>query len=131
IVLEDLSDAVAARSPGVYPAAEIEPADTLEIVFTSGTTSEPKGVVISHANVLVNLESLESEIAKYRDIERLFRPIRFLNLVPLSHVLGQFMGMFVPPLLGGTVIFQDTLNPSEVIRNIKRQRVTVLVAVPR
>jgi len=129
--LDSLRELLAQRPHEPYRGPALARDDTLEIVFTSGTTSEPKGVVISHANVLANLESLESEIAKYRDIERLFRPIRFLNLVPLSHVLGQFMGMFVPPLLAGTVIFQDTLNPSEVIRNIKRQRVTVLVAVPR
>src|SRR5207245_93210 len=73
----------------------------------------------------------ETEIRKYLKYERFFHPIRFLNLVPLSHVFGQFMGLFVPPLLAGTVAFQDTLNPSEVLRTIRRERISVLVAVPR
>jgi long-chain acyl-CoA synthetase len=131
LALEDLSDAIAARSPGVYPAAEIEPADTLEIVFTSGTTAEPKGVVITHGNVLANVAPLESEIRKYLKHERWVHPVRFLNLLPLSHVFGQFLGIFLPPLMGGTVIFQDTFNPTEVIAAIRRERVSVLVAVPR
>ena len=57
--------------------------------------------------------------------------MRFLNLLPLSHVFGQFLGMFLPPLLGGTVIFQDELKPSEVMGTIRRERVSVLVSVPR
>jgi long-chain acyl-CoA synthetase len=46
-------------------------------------------------------------------------------------VFGQFLGMFLPPLLGGTVIFQDELKPSEVVNTIRRERVSVLVSVPR
>src|SRR6202021_551875 len=49
----------------------------------------------------------------------------------LSHVFGQFLGMFLPPLLGGTVIFQEELKPSEIIRTIRRERISVLVSVPR
>jgi long-chain acyl-CoA synthetase len=57
--------------------------------------------------------------------------VRFLNLLPLSHVFGQFLGMFLPPLLGGTVIFQEELKPSEIVNTIRRERVSVLVTVPR
>ena len=102
-----------------------------QIIFTSGTTAEPKGVVLTHGNILANLEPLEKEIAPYLKYERLVHPLRFLNLLPLSHVFGQFLGVFVPPLLGATVFFQDTLNPSEVIRTIRTERVSVLIAVPR
>ncbi|HEY3971459.1 MAG TPA: AMP-binding protein [Candidatus Sulfotelmatobacter sp.] len=105
--------------------------DTLQIVFTSGTTAEPKGVVITHGNVLANIAPLEREIRSYLKYERLVHPLRFLNLLPLSHVFGQFLGMFLPPLLGATVIFQEEMNPSEVIRTIRRERVSVLVSVPR
>jgi long-chain acyl-CoA synthetase len=131
IILEDLPEALATHSPLLYPAEDIGPADTLEIVFTSGTTAEPKGVVITHGNVLANIMPLELEIQKYLKYERWAHPIRFLNLLPLSHVFGQFLGIFLPPLMGGTVIFQDTFKPSEVISTIHRQRVSVLVAVPR
>ncbi len=105
--------------------------DTLQIVFTSGTTAEPKGVVITHGNVLANIAPLEREIGAYLKYERWVHPVRFLNLLPLSHVFGQFLGMFLPPLLGGTVIFQEELKPSEIVSTIRRERVSVLVSVPR
>src|SRR4029077_16416615 len=53
------------------------------------------------------------------------------NLLPLSHVFGQFLGLFLPPLLGATVVFQEELKPSEVLNTIRRERVSLLVSVPR
>jgi len=111
--------------------AALDASDVLQIVFTSGTTAEPKGVVITHGNVLANIAPLEREMQRYLKYERFVHPLRFLNLLPLSHVFGQFLGMFLPPLLGGTVIFQQELKPSEVIRTIHRERVSVMVSVPR
>jgi long-chain acyl-CoA synthetase len=127
----DLVSVISRHPADPFSPVEIQPSDPLEIVFTSGTTAEPKGVVISHANVLGNIAPLEREIRKYLKYERLVHPIRFLNLLPLSHVFGQFLGIFLPPLMGGTVVFENTLNPSDVIRTIRRERVSVLVAVPR
>jgi len=57
--------------------------------------------------------------------------VRFLNLLPLSHVFGQFMGIFVPQLLRGQVFFEESLNPSHIIRTVKRERISVIVTVPR
>jgi long-chain acyl-CoA synthetase len=131
LVLEDLGEILGRHSSSSYPAAAIASNDALEIVFTSGTTAEPKGVVITHGNVLANIAPLETEIRKYLKYERFVHPIRFLNLLPLSHVFGQFLGIFLPQLLGGTVVFQETLKPAEVIATIQRERVSVLVAVPR
>lgn len=128
---EALPEILARHSPAPYPLPDLNREDQLEIVFTSGTTAEPRGVVITHGNVLANLEPLQTEIRGYLKYERLVHPLRFLNLLPLSHVFGQFLGIFVPPVLAATVIFQDTLNPSEVIRTIRSERVSVLVAVPR
>ncbi|MGH9959234.1 MAG: AMP-binding protein, partial [Pyrinomonadaceae bacterium] len=106
--------------------------DTLaEIIFTSGTTSTPKGVLLTHGNLLANLRPLEAEIAKYIKWERFVHPLRFLNLVPLSHVFGQFMGIFVPQLLGGEVHFHDTFNPAEIVRRTRESRISVMVVVPR
>ena len=128
--LDALSEVIAEFSDGPI-IAEAERDDIVEIVFTSGTTAEPRGVVLTHANVLANLEPLERQIAAYLKYERIFHPLRFLNLLPLSHVFGQFLGIFLPQLLAGTVLFQDTLNPTEVMRSIKDERVSVVVAVPR
>ncbi|MCA1632039.1 MAG: AMP-binding protein, partial [Acidobacteria bacterium] len=106
--------------------------DTIvEIIYTSGTTAEPKGVVLTHGNLLANLAPIEREIKKYLKWERFVHPLRFLNLVPLSHVFGQFMGIFVPQLVGGEVFFQDSLKPAEIVATLKRERVSVVVAVPR
>jgi long-chain acyl-CoA synthetase len=131
LILEELQEMLSRHSSAPYDAAAISAADTLEVVFTSGTTAEPKGVVISHGNVLGNIAPLETEIQRYLKYERLVHPVRFLNLLPLSHVFGQFLGIFLPQLLGGTVIFQDALKPAEVIRTIRQERVSLLVAVPR
>src|SRR6266404_6028030 len=131
VPLEDLQEILQIHAAAPYDAAAIDPADILEIVFTSGTTAEPKGVVITHGNVLGNISPLEREIQRYLKYERLVHPVRFLSLLPLSHVFGQFLGIFLPQLMGGTVIFQDVLKPGEVIRTIWRERVSVLVAVPR
>jgi long-chain acyl-CoA synthetase len=128
-ILEDLPAHLTSRLE--TPLPELHPSDPLEIVFTSGTTAEPKGVVITHGNVLSNLEPLEEQIKQYLKYERWFHPIRFLNLLPLSHVFGQFLGIFLPQLMAGTVIFQDSLNPSEIVRTVKQKRISVLVAVPR
>jgi long-chain acyl-CoA synthetase len=113
------------------PSARITEDTIVEIIYTSGTTSEPKGVVLTHRNIVANLLPLEREIARYLKWERYFHPIRFLNLVPLSHVFGQFMGLFVPQLLGGEVHFHESLNPSEIVRTTRKNRISVTVLVPR
>src|SRR5262249_32207652 len=102
-----------------------------EILFTSGTTGEPRGVVLTHGNFLANLEPLERGIDPYRKYERWFHPLRFVSLVPLSHIFGQFMTLFVPPLLRATVVFEPSNNPSDIIRTAKRERATAIIAVPR
>ena len=130
-ILEELRTSIANHSRERYEPVATEPADALDIIFTSGTTADPKGVVISHGNVLANVEPLEIEIRKYLKYERWVHPVRFLNLLPLSHVFGQFLGIFLPPLMAGTVVFQESLSPSEVMETIRRERVSVLVAVPR
>ncbi len=58
--------------------------------------------------------------------------IRFLCLLPLSHVFGQLMGIFVPQIVGGEVHFRESYKPSEIIRKVaKKQRINVVVTVPR
>jgi long-chain acyl-CoA synthetase len=118
--------------PGAHAApVAIGRDDTAEIIFTSGATAEPKGVVITHRNVLANIVPVEREVVKYRKWARPFSPIRFLNLLPLSHMFGQAMATFVPPMLSGTVVFMRGFSPAEITRQIKTRRVSVLVSVPK
>jgi long-chain acyl-CoA synthetase len=131
LVLDSLREAVTRHSPEPFTSPPLDRGSLAQIIFTSGTTADPKGVVISHGNILANLEPLEGGMRRYLKWERPFHPLRFLDLVPLSHVFGQFMGVWIPPLLGATVLFQDTLNPTEIISTIQRERVSVLIAVPR
>jgi long-chain acyl-CoA synthetase len=113
------------------PEVAITRDDIAEIIFTSGATSEPKGVVITHRNVLANIVPVEGEILKYRKWGTPFFPLRFLNLLPLSHMFGQAMATFIPPMLPGTVIFMRGYNPVEIVEQIKRRKVSVLVSVPK
>jgi len=131
LFLEELADRAGGRPIGNFSPAAAISSDPIEIVFTSGTTAEPRGVVLTHGNLLANLAPIEKEIAKYRRYERLVHPLRFLDLLPLSHVFGQLLGIFLPQILGGTSVFLDTLNPSEVARTIREERVSLLVTVPR
>jgi long-chain acyl-CoA synthetase len=105
--------------------------DVAEIIFTSGATAEPKGVVITHRNILANIVPVEREVVKYRKWGRPFFPIRFLNLLPLSHMFGQAMATFIPAMLPGTVVFIRGYNPIDIVSQIKTRRVSVLVCVPK
>ena len=121
----------AAHVPAAPPAAAITREDIVEIIFTSGATAEPKGVIITHRNILANIVPIEREIQKYKRYARPFLPIRFLNLLPLSHMFGQAMATFVPPMVGGEVVFMRSLNPADIVGQIRRHRVSVLVCVPK
>jgi len=135
LIINDLKAVSATPEPG--PNYEMDPGDAstrstiAEILYTSGTTAEPRGVVLTHGNFLANLEPLEKGIEEYRKYERWFHPLRFVTLVPLSHVFGQFMTLFVPPLLGAAVVLEPSTNPAEIIRTVKRERAIALIAVPR
>jgi long-chain acyl-CoA synthetase len=119
------------RADGVMPSVPISRDDIIQIIFTSGATAEPKGVVIRHRNVLANIVPVEREVLKYRKYAVPFHPLRFLNLLPLSHMFGQSMASSIPPMVRGTVIFTRSFNPHDVLRLIKTRRVSVLVCVPK
>jgi long-chain acyl-CoA synthetase len=132
--LDDLRPSTAdptTSSPAAPPARTFGPDDTAEIIFTSGATADPKGVIITHRNILANIVPIEKEVAKYRRYMRPFNPIRFLNLLPLSHMFGQAMATFVPPMLPGVVVFTRSYAPEDVVRQIHDRRVSVLVCVPK
>ncbi|MGO8720323.1 MAG: AMP-binding protein [Acidobacteriaceae bacterium] len=130
ISFEDFSSALP-RSPMFETEPSLNAETPLQILFTSGTTSAPKGIVHTHGNVLSSVEVLEREIAKYLRYERWVHPLRFLHTLPLSHVFGQFMGLWVPPLLAAQVHYEDNLVADHLIERIRRERISVAAVVPR
>jgi len=126
-----LTDLPAPKGRTEMPRIRIEPEDVLEIIYTSGTTGRPKGVVHRHKNICADLAPIAREMGRYTPFLRPFQPIRVLNLLPLSHMFGQTLGLFIPVLLGGSSVFSRELAPGRVLEVIRRERVTALVVVPR
>jgi long-chain acyl-CoA synthetase len=96
------------------------------ILFTSGTTQEPRGVPLTHANLMVQV----TPFRRWRTPLRLL-PARMLVLSPLSHVQGLLLGVCLPLSLGLSVLYSVSLAPAHIARTLRQNRVTVLVAVPR
>ncbi|MGD0097872.1 MAG: AMP-binding protein [Terracidiphilus sp.] len=123
--------------PSSLPAEEAAPVGglsretPLQILFTSGTTGDPKGVVLTHGNVLASIEPIERGAKPYMRYEKPFHPLRFLETLPLSHVFGQTMGLWMPAIFAAEVHFENRLVAARLIETIKRERISVLAAVPR
>lgn len=113
------------------PIADPAPGDLAEIVFTSGTTAAPRGVMITHGNILTALEGIERGIDARRRLVSLFAPIGIVSLVPLSHLFGQALGVFIPAILGARVVFTPTRPPRALLSLAKREKAWVMVLVPR
>ncbi len=122
---------LAAVSGPLRAPHQAAPGDTAEIVFTSGTTAEPKGVELSHGNLLASLEGIEAGFRARQWYLRPLLPLRLLCLVPLSHLFGQSVGIFVPIALRSVGIYSSTLQPARLLGEIRREGPIVVIAVPR
>ncbi|MGD8477353.1 MAG: AMP-dependent synthetase/ligase, partial [Burkholderiales bacterium] len=98
------------------------PDDLATICYTSGTTGRPKGVMLSHRNILSNAEAIVEGIPAYREDV-------FLSFLPLSHMLERTAGYYYPMLSGSEVVFARSIET--VGEDLKQIRPTVLISVPR
>jgi long-chain acyl-CoA synthetase len=119
--MELLVDRARGRDP--LPTADVVPDDLAEIVFTSGTTGEPKGVMLSHGNILSNADAAS----------RIF-PIgphqRLLSFIPLSHMFEQLAGFWTVLLSGASVVYPTSRQPAVVRRTFKERRVSMILITP-
>ncbi len=129
LAFEDWESVMPAEEAG--PAAGLSHDTPLQILFTSGTTGDPKGIVHTHGNVLASVGPIEDGARPYMRYEKFVHPLRFLHTLPLSHVFGQTMGLWVPAIFAAEVHFESRLVAPRLMETIKRERISVLAAVPR
>jgi long-chain acyl-CoA synthetase len=106
-------------------AAWIRPteADVVQLVFTSGTTGTPKGVVLTHDNIVASIESFH----------RIIPPMehRIVSLLPLSHLLEQAVGLYYALDVGADILYVRSRNPRVIFDSLREHRVTSMVVVPQ
>ncbi len=106
------------------PVCPASPGDAAVILYTSGTTGDPRGVVLTHANLLGERDAvLEVVEASERDC--------VLGVLPLFHALAQMANLLLPLSIGARVVYLETVNISEVLRALDERGVTFLAAVPQ
>lgn len=117
--LDDPSDNAAALPP--CPAI---PSDPAVILYTSGTTSDPKGVVLTHGNLLAERDAVLQIVDITGDD-------RILGILPLFHALAQIANLLLPFTTGARVVFLETLNSSEMMRALEERQITAFCVVPQ
>ena len=122
LAIESLVDRARHNAP--LPRPSVDPDTLAEVVFTSGTTGDPKGVMLSHRNIASNAASLRSVVP-------LGPETRLLSILPLSHMYGLNPGMLAPLLAGALVVYPTSLQPPVLARTFRENRVTMLLAVPQ
>ena len=122
LTVESLVDR--ARTGPKLPRPDVDPDSLAEIVFTSGTTGDPKGVMLTHRNIATNASSLRSVVP-------IGPETRLLSILPLSHMYGLNPGLLAPIIAGSSVVYPTSLQPPVLARTFREQRVTMLLAVPQ
>jgi len=105
--------------------ADNNPDDIAEIIYTSGSTGDPKGVVLTHQNLIVNLLQITERLPFVKS------EWKFLSLLPLSHTLEQMGGFFVPLSHGSAIVYLRTLKPSAMMEAFENEDIYAAALVPR
>jgi len=123
LLLEELESSLPGPESGPERVV-VAPDDLAEIIFTSGTTGDPKGVMLSHRNILSNVRGADQVLA-------VSDRFRFLSLLPLSHMFEQNVGLLAPLSGGARIVYPVSRQPSILFRTLAEHRVTTLVVVPQ
>jgi len=123
VELEQLSEILYEETLLTPTYPKISADDVLEIVFTSGSTGDPKGVVLTQQNVASNVQSL-------RKAWPIGRNHRLLSMIPLSHMFEQTAGFLVPFVSGSTVVYVESVRPYQVVKALQAEQITTIVTVP-
>lgn len=121
--IEDVEYLIAELKP-TEEFAKVEELDLALLVYTSGTTGDPKGVMLTHKNLISNVVNVLKHI-------KVSTPHNFLSVLPLSHMFEQVCGLYCPLYLGGHIIYIRTLKPTAIMEAFEEEDVYVGVMVPR
>jgi long-chain acyl-CoA synthetase len=100
-----------------------KPEELWELIFTSGTTGTPKGVMLAHDNIVASIESF------HRIVPRLEH--RIVSIAPLSHLLEQAVALFYAGSVGASIFYPRSINPRVLFEAMQAHRVTSMVVVPQ
>jgi long-chain acyl-CoA synthetase len=100
-----------------------KPADTFELVFTSGTTGTPKGVMLSHEGICATIEGIHTKIPPMHH--------RITSILPLSHLYEQAVGTFYPFDVGADILQVRSRMPRILFEAIREHRTTSMILVPQ
>ena len=115
-------EAVLPRQAPTFEAAPVEDGALATICYTSGTAGRPKGVMLTHGNILANVSACERlRLARSDDV--------FLSLLPLSHMFERTGGYYLPLAIGAKVTYARSI--SQLAEDLASERPTVMFAVPR
>jgi long-chain acyl-CoA synthetase len=121
-VLDEVLPSLPAGHTPVLP--EVEAGDIAEIIFTSGTTGVPKGVILTHNNIRTNVE------ASY-EVFPSMPSFRILSILPLSHMFEQVAGLLLGLRGGASITYCPSVQPGMVFRAIRENHITTMLVVPR
>jgi long-chain acyl-CoA synthetase len=106
------------------PLEPIEPLEPAVILYTSGTTSDPKGVVLTHANLLAERDAAFG-VVKVTEKDAV------LGVLPLFHSLAQLANLLLPFAVGARVVYLETINSTDLLRALSERRITIFACVPQ